>query len=426
MKWLLLSLLATLPLQWFIIVGPLRLHLVSMLVFVTLVALTHRAQAFLPVVRVTLPFAVSNAVLCAVWVATNAYNGLGFRQPLQQLAYLGAFVAVGTVVYRGARRNGDGFLELMRWAALVTAVTLLVALSFSMASNGVNPAAVFSRTIASADPEILQKELFKTAFTGFGYDEDVVRGNFRHEIFGSVLLAMCLSAACAKLRPFSSRAQRNVYRFSIGLGAVLILISMSRSVMIAAAVWPMLGALKPLLSGRLSPKVVGATLLTAAMTSALAAVGLLNVIWIRFTQDTSSYEARDDLLALAFRNIGRNMLTGGVTTGGASSHNFVIDTWLRTGIFGAAAALVLAAVLIGLLVALAANVHREPPWMLPVTALLALPVVRLLTAGGGLIPPTQWVALGVVAGFLTYRAHLRTANRQAGRLRSTGAAAAIR
>jgi hypothetical protein len=48
--------------------------------------------------------------------------------------------------------------------------------------------------------------------------------------------------------------------------------------------------------------------------------------------------------------------------------------------------------------------------MLPVTAMLALPVVRLFTAGGGLIPPVQWVALGVAAGFLAYRAFLREGN----------------
>jgi hypothetical protein len=61
----------------------------------------------------------------------------------------------------------------------------------------------------------------------------------------------------------------------------------------------------------------------------------------------------------------------------------------------------------GLFVALAFTLPQEPPWMLPLVAILALPVVRLFTAGGGLIPPVQWIALGVVAGFLAYRAFLR-------------------
>jgi hypothetical protein len=402
-----LVLVALSPLQWFIIAGPLRLHIVAMLGFVGVVIVTHRARAFGPVLRVTMPFVLANGVLCMVWIAANGYNGLGFRQPVQQLSYLGVFVAVATVVYRGIAFNNHRFIELMRWAALVTAVTLLFALSFSMITNGVNPGPVFAKTIASADPEILQKELFKTAFTGFGYDTDSVRGNIRHEVFGAVLVAMCLSAACVSLRPLSSRKQRTLYRCSIGLGAVLIVLSMSRSVMIATAFWPLLGALRPLLNGRISPRVVGASLLTIGFAIAMAVVGLLNVIYIRFTQDTSSYEARDSLLAEAYRNIVTHMLTGGVATASESSHNFVIDTWLRCGIFGAAAAAVVALLVVGLLGGLAFNLHREPAWMLPVTALLALPVVRMFTAGGGLIPPIQWVALGIVAGFLTYRASLR-------------------
>lgn len=403
-----LVLAALSPLQWFIVVGPLRLHIVVMLGFVVLVVLTHRARTFLPVLRVTMPFTIANAVLCTVWLATNGYHGLGFRQPVQQLSYLAVFLAVGTVVYRGVALDNRGFIELMRWAALLTGVTLVVALSFSMVTNGVNPVPVFAKTISRADPEILQKELFKTAFTGFGYDEDAVRGNIRHEVFGAVLMAMYLSATCVSLRPFRRQAQRVLYRLSIGLGALLIVLSMSRSVMIAAAAWPLLGALKPLLSGRISPRVVGAALLTIGLGVAMAVVGLLNVLWVRFTQDTSSYQARDNLLQMAYRNIVSHMLTGGVDTASDSSHNFVIDTWLRSGIFGAAAALVVAVLVVGLFVGLAFNLHREPAWMLPVTALLALPAVRMFTAGGGLIPPIQWVALGVAAGFLTYRTSLRT------------------
>ncbi len=406
MRWLTLLLMAALPLQWFIVAGPLRLHIVVMFLFLGLVALTHRARAYVPVVRVSLPFVVANLVLCAVWISTSAYNGLSPRQPVQQLVYVAVFVAVGTVLHRGVTLDRDRFLGALRWAALATSVTLVAALSFSMATNGVNPVSVFSQTIASANPEILQKELFKTAFTGFGFDESTVRGNIRHEVFGAVLVSMCLAAAAAGLRPFETRTQRVLFRFSLGLGTALLVLSLSRSVLIAAAVWPALGLLRSLFAGRLTPRVVGAALLTVVIGVGLAVVGVLDVLWVRFTQDTSSYQARDNLLAMALRNIGSHMLTGGVTTASASSHNFVIDTWLRSGIFGALAALVSALLVVGLLAGLAINLHREPAWMLPVTALLALPVVRMFTAGGGLIPPVQWIALGLVAGFMAHRADL--------------------
>ena len=405
-KWCMLALLAVLPLQWFVIAGPLRLHLLAMVLFALVVLMTHRGTAFQPVLRIALPFVVANAVLCVVWLATNGYNGLGFRQPIQQLLYLGIFLAVGTVVYRGVSLDTKGFVELLRWAALVTSLTLILGLSFSMITNGINPGTVFAKMISSGDPEVLQKELFKSAFTGFGFGEEAVRGNFRHEVFGSVLLAMCVSAACAGIRPFKSRRQRVLYRFSIGLGAALVIVSMSRSVMIATAIWPLLALLRPMLAGRLTPRVVGAALLGLAVTVALSVVGLATVLWVRFTEDTGSYEARDRLYEEAYENIGDHFLTGGVTTAGASSHNFVVDSWLRSGVFGGISALVVGFIVVGLLIRLALTLHREPAWMLPTAALLALPAVRMFTAGGGLIPPVSWIGLGVAAGLMAYRRQL--------------------
>ncbi len=100
------------------------------------------------------------------------------------------------------------------------------------------------------------------------------------------------------------------------------------------------------------------------------------------------------------------MWTGGVTTAGASSHNFVIDSWLRSGIFGGICALVVGFLVVGLLIRLAVNLHREPLWVLPTAALLSLPAVRMFTAGGGLIPPVSWIGLGVAAGLMAYRRQL--------------------
>jgi hypothetical protein len=280
-------------------------------------------------------------------------------------------------------------------------------MTFSMAANGVNAAEVFARTITSADPQILQRELFRSAFGGFGLAEESVMGNIRHEVFGALLMAMCLSSACRLLRPFSTRWQSAAYLVGQGLAVFLLLLSMSRSVILALAAWPLLGLLRQLLMGRVTPRGAGAGILLVGTGGLLAAVGVLQVLWVRFTQDTGSYEARDNLLQQAYDSLGRSLATGGVSTKSASSHNFVIDTWLRAGIVASLAALIVVVIVCGLFVALAFTLPQEPAWMLPVTAMLALPVVRFFTAGGGLIPPVQWIALGVVAGFLAYRAYLR-------------------
>jgi hypothetical protein len=150
------------------------------------------------------------------------------------------------------------------------------------------------------------------------------------------------------------------------------------------------------------------------VTLALVAVGLASgfalVLWNRFTTDTSSYQARESLYNEAFSNIGSHFLTGGVDTVGASSHNFILDAWLRGGIL----VMLPAAVILGMIgltwIALGRRMHKQPDWMVPVVASLALPIVRLGTAGGGLINPVEWVTLSFVAGVLAVHRSRKTDN----------------
>ncbi len=120
-----------------------------------------------------------------------------------------------------------------------------------MAANGVNAIDVFARTITSADPEILQSELFRSAFGGFGLAEESVMGNIRHEVFGALLLAAVpvvgLPAAAARSRPGCSQ---RLYLLGQGLAVLLLLLSMSRSVILALAAWPLLGLLHAAALGR--------------------------------------------------------------------------------------------------------------------------------------------------------------------------------
>lgn len=414
MRWAILAVFAALPLQWFVIgstpLGQGRIHQLAILAFTAAIFIRCRSRAHRPVLAVSAPFVIANVALLAIWVATSFYNGMLPFGPVQQGLYLLAYVAIGTIIYRAALGLEPRLLEALRWAAAVASVSLVVGLTYSMLGNGVNPVQVFSQTIATANPELLQRELFRTAFTGFGYDEEAVRGNIRHEVFGGVLAAMYVAAWATRLRPLTSTAQRVVFNASFGLGVLLIIVSMSRSVMLAALAWPLLSFLRSVVTFRLSGRQVA--LAFGAVAAVLLAVfsGFASVLYVRFTQDTSSYEARDDLLQLAYSNIADNFWTGGVETAGASSHNFILDTWLRSGVFGALAATAIVVVLVGLWASLIARIGMEPAWMVPVTAALALPIVRLVTAGGGLIPPIQWVLLGFVAGAMAYRQAIGSAS----------------
>ncbi len=406
MRWALLAVLTMLPLQWFVVSGvPMgqgRLHLVIITGFLILTVARHRLRAARPVLRAGLPFVLAEIVLIVIWFATSVYHGSSPRGPIQDTIYLCVMLAVGTVVYRLAV-GGAGAVKLLRWSALAASLSLLLGLSYSLAVNGVDPARVFVQTVAAGDPGVLQRELFRTAFGGFGFDAGEVSGNVRHEVFAAVLAALYVSVWAARLEPLTRRGQALLFRVSIALGVSLLLVSMSRAVLVAALVWPLLALWRFVVTGRLSAAHLALVAASALGMLAATAAGFAQVVWVRFTEDTSSYEARDDLLELALANIGSNPVTGGADTTGASAHNLVLDSWQRSGILAAVAATMLVVLLLGLFASLVVRIGTEPAWMVPVTAALALPLVRIFTAGGGLITPVSWVVLGFVVGAVAHR-----------------------
>ena len=168
-------------------------------------------------------------------------------------------------------------------------MTVLVALSFSMAKNGANPVQVFSQTVSSGDPEVLRRRLFRTAFNGYGLDEATVRGNIRHEVFGAVLVAMYVSSWAVRFRPLVTRAQRTAYTASMVLSTILLVMSLSRSVMIAAFIWPMIILYRSARTLTLTGRQIVAAYAAIGGVALLAASGFGLVLYNRFTEDTTSY-----------------------------------------------------------------------------------------------------------------------------------------
>ena len=409
MRWIMLGLFVALPLQWFALgstpLGTARLHQIAILSVAAIVLARYRPQVHTPLVRTAMGFLVANIFLLTVWAAVDVYNATKPAGPIQQFLYVAAFLALGTMFYRAASGAESGLVGILRWAALATCVSVVLGFAASMAVNGVNPAAVLAKTVAAADPELLQKEVFKSSFASFGLDAETVAGNLRHEIFGAVLLAMYVSTWAMRVGNPASFAQRIGYQAAMITGTVLLAVSLSRSILIAAIVWPVIAFWRSVLLGRLSSRQLAMAFVSVAGIGLLLLSGFGQVIWNRFTTDTTGYGSREDNYVVAFSELRDHWLTGGVVTNGvnASTHNFVLDSWLRGGLFtGLAAAAVFA--LVGLVwLRLVMRIHHQPDWMVPVVAALALPLVRMGTAGGGLIPPVAWVALAFVAGLLAMR-----------------------
>lgn len=394
------------PLQWIAFgstpLGLARMHQVAVLGLAAVVLIHYPLRRYAPVLRTSGLFVLANLYMVGSTAALLAYQGKGQAAAVQHLLYLVVFVALGGLFYRVAAQQDPVMIGVLRRVAAVLCTSLLVGLSVAMAVNGVNPAAVLGQTIAAADPEIFQKQIFKSAFAGFGLADEEVAGNLRHEIFGSVLLSMLVSTWAMRIGPTPTKREENIQRASLLLGTILLTLSMSRSVLIAAALWPLLSLIRSGRRGELSTRQIALMMAAVVGVAGLVLSGLGAVIFNRFATDTTGYEARASNYTDAFAALGDHWLVGGYDTANASTHNFVFDTMLRNGILAALPAAIIVTMLMGVFLLLAARLHREPPWMVPVVALLALPLVRLGTSGGGLIPPNEWVALAFTAGVLAY------------------------
>lgn len=394
---------ALLPLQWFVIAqagGTLRLHQVAVLLLTAVLLLRYGLPKVGRGIRGAQGFVIANVYMLVLWVALNVFNGLGLSDPIKQLTFLVTFVAVMAMFFFAVRDNDIDLIDTLRWTVAATVVVLIAAFGYSMLSNGVNPVDVISRTISSGDPNILQKELFRTSFAGFGFDNEEARGNLRHEVFGGLLFTMYVSAWAVARRPFEIARHRTIYRIALGLGALMLLSSLSRSILVAAAIWPALSLVRALLTGRVSTRQQLAVLAGLAGLGGLAVSGFLAVVWTRFTEETNSYNTREELLSLAFQRIQDNFWTGGVDTQRTSSHNFLLDMWQRGGIFVGIPALIIFVYISWVWFRLLIRVRTVPDDLFVLVAAMALPCVRLVTQGGGSLQIVEWVTLAFVLGVL--------------------------
>ena len=283
MRWLILALFAILPLQWFSVAstpfGTGRPHQLAIFLVAAFLFSRYRLSAHTPTLRAAGLFLLLNIYLMAAWAAVDLYNGSKPMGAVQATMYLAAFLAIATFFQRVANGKDPRTLEALKWAAAVTCVSVLLGFTVAMTVNGINPASVFARAVASADPELLQREVFRSSFAGFGLDEEMARGNLRHEIFGCVLFSMMVSTWAMRFAGSATTLQQVGYRTAMVTGTILLAISLSRSILIAAAIWPLILLLKAITSGRLSSRHVTGAAVALVGFAVLVLSGFGDVLW---------------------------------------------------------------------------------------------------------------------------------------------------
>lgn len=402
MRFAALLALALLPLQWFAVapspIGELRMHQLAMFGLTACVIATYGFARIGSATRRLQFFIIASLYMLILTTAMDLYNGVLPIQPIQSLLYVVSFVAISAYFYMAASDPRSHIVDALRWSAVVTVVTLITAFGLSLLKNGINPLTVIQQTIVTADPSVLTQQLFGKAFVGFGFDLETTQVQIRHEVFGGMLLSMYIASWAKARRPFTVPKHLFYYRAAMVIGTMLVLLSLSRAVTLAALVWPAILLARAILSGRVSGAQLAGVMVSFIGLGAVAASGFLGVVWGRFTEDTRGYVGRSENIADAIDRIFDNFWTGGFATATNSSHNFILDNFQRAGVLVAIPVIIVFLYIFGVWASLLVRIRTLPMEMLPVAAALALPVFRMMTQGGGQISVNGWMTLAFVTG----------------------------
>lgn len=394
--------LALIPLQWFTVapspIGELRVHQLAMFALTACIISVYGFARIGSSTRRLQYFVGANIYMAILATALDLYNGMLPIQSIQSLLYIASFVTISALFYIAATDPREYFLHSLRWTSVITLTVLLAAFGVSLVKNGINPVSVIQQTIVTGDPSILTRQLFGQAFVGFGFDLESTQTQIRHEVFGGMLLSMYV-ASWAKTRvPFTEARQLLLYRASMAAGGVLVMLSLSRAVTLAALVWPAILLIRAILSGRVSGGQLLAVIVSVFGLGIVAATGFLSVLYDRFTQDTTGYVTRSENISDAIKRIFNNFWTGGFVTESNSSHNFILDNWQRSGVLVAIPAILIFVYIFWTWAALLLRMRTLSAEIVPVSAALTLPLFRMLTQGGGQISVNGWMTMAFVTG----------------------------
>ena len=405
MRALSLVAIAAIPLQWFVLatsgLGTLQVHEAALFLFSAAILYVYGAHGLAPITAKYRVFLLANLFMYFTWITVAVANGRPVVDPVQQLIYLVVMVAIATFFYRAASSSRLVIASALRWAAPLTLLSLLFAFYYSMSRNGVDGISVLRAGIESADPSVLEFGLYRKTFVGFGYDAETVRSNFRHEIFAGLLVSMLISSWAVTLVPFTTALPRLIYRLSMVGATLAIILSLSRSITLAALVWPLLIGVRAVVTGRVRAReqLMGISVVVGIF--ALSLTGVLALLQQRVTAQTDSYTGRQTKLEIVLTRIEGALFSGpGVNAEGDSPHNFVLDAWQEAGILVAIPAVVVAFFLLFLWLDLLRQIGSLSAELVAVAAALTLPLVRLVTQGGGLMTIVEWTALAFVMGVL--------------------------
>jgi hypothetical protein len=329
------------------------------------------------------------SVLTMLLVASGLLHAATWADPAQQYLY----VLIGLVVACAflTARESPGGQALLAWCGPVALLSFLVVFARSLGAAGISPL-VALESATSADPTAALLRFFRVVIRTANEEAAV---QTRHEMFASLLVASYASLA-ANPRGLA----RRVVALTVVASAALVLVSLSRAVMLAAAIAPALMLVRYLTRGYLP---VGGVL--GGLAVLLASPWIIPPVWriieSRVVDDTLSYEARLGVFGeLSAGDVFRRLAVGGGDFG-VSTHTMVLDAFLLGGVVAGGTALAIV-FMFASLGARAAALYLRTGGIAELAAVgcIALVLVRAFTAGGGLLHLVEWAGLGVAVAVL--------------------------
>jgi hypothetical protein len=405
---LLVGLVATCGIQWLDIVsaGSLSLkwfHGPAIALLAVTVLVPDLGGRLVRVLEVWGAFWAAWAVyLSAIVVAQVVHDDPYFPLPHvpKQLLYSSIALAAAVAAFSLASPFGR---RAAAWAAGAAAALGLIVLCRPLLASGVNPATITWSAIRTGQPDQIIYGIFQRAFIGTDVaTADPVQANLRHGLASALALAIFLTAL---VRPTLDRHRRRVADAGIVLAASFLALTLSRSAILAVLVWVLIMALTPLVRGRapLRQWLLPALLVVGAVAVFVLPAGQL--FEERFVGEQGSAEVRGTNSTEVIEAFDRYALGANDLSIDASPHNVVLDGLLAGGYVAAAAGLVLLGTYVLILGRLVGDHLAERPWALPLSRAAAIgigvvPLVRLISAGGGLLNLAEWVGAGTFMGLV--------------------------
>lgn len=391
---------ASLPLQWKALadvpgLGTLRYFHLGAVVMLLLGRPSPRRV--LAMVRRSRP--VPEGVVA--FLACLALTALGYHSGVAEYVQVAVYIVVGLlggacVVTALAHRQGRFVLAFASLAALLS---FSVFFYRSMVAAHVDPETTLVRAVVTGDPTVIEYSLFRASFNGGADGAGDVRSNTRHEIFAALVVVFFLSLAAGA----AIRSCRIVLAVSGALTLAMVVVSQSRSTLLAVGIVAALYVLRLVVYRRIRAGTIGLAVAVVAVTTVVFP-SIVRLVVNRVT-NTTSYDARLDAWDYSRSDFLRRLAFGGPELD-VSTHTMVGDAVLRGGIMAALGAvlIVLGFARLGWQETRGFFRTNQVEYFGAMT-IMTLVLVRAFTAGGGRLHLTEWFGWGAVLALQVTRRH---------------------